>query len=153
MPNITSIVYKPKSTKTHEHYQRVPLETATLIVGYGIEGDKKGGHLRRQLNLMSAEMVEQLHAEGYKTEPGELGEQLIIAGLDVDALKKGERLQIGDEACVEIVGLREPCSRFERIQGKSAKAAENRVGVLAKVIHDGKIGVGDEVKVLERAAS
>lgn len=149
MSNITSIVYKPKRTKTHDYYLREPVETATLIAGYGIEGDKKGGHLKRQLNMMSAETVEQLRAEGYKTAPGELGEQIIVAGLDVDALKKGERLQIGDEACVEIVGMREPCDRFEAIQGKSSKAVEGRVGVLAKVVSNGTIRVGDEVRVLE----
>ncbi len=149
MSSITSIVYKPKgSPKTQDHYVRVPVETAALIAGYGIEGDKKGGHRKRQLNIMSLEMVEQLRDEGYKTAPGELGEQIVIAGLDVAALAKGERLQIGESACVEIVGVREPCERFARIQGKSAASAEGRVGVLAKVITSGTIQVGDEVKVL-----
>jgi MOSC domain-containing protein YiiM len=151
MSRLISIVYKPKRTKSLERYVRVPLESANIITNYGIEGDTKGGHRKRQLNIMSAEMVEQLRQEGYKTAPGELGEQLVIAGLDVDALKKGERLQLGDSVCVEITGLREPCDRFEAIQGKSAAAVEGRVGVLAKVIEGGTIKVGDEVKVLEPA--
>jgi MOSC domain-containing protein YiiM len=152
MSRITSIVYTPKgSRKSSTQYIRVPIETANLVAGYGIEGDTKGGSRKRQLNLMSAEMVDQLQQEGYKTAPGQLGEQIVIAGLDVAALTGGERIQIGESACVEIGALREPCERFAGIQGKSAASAEGRVGVMAKVIASGVIRVGDEVKVLERA--
>jgi MOSC domain-containing protein YiiM len=152
MSRIMSIVYTPKgSRKSSTQYTRVPIETANLVAGYGIEGDTKGGSRKRQLNLMSAEMIEQLQHEGYKTAPGELGEQIVIAGLDVVALVGGERIQIGESACVEIIALREPCERFAGIQGKTAASAEGRVGVMAKVVASGVIRVGDEVKMLERA--
>ena len=152
MARIISIVYKPKGSRnSSQQYTRVPIDSVNLIAGYGIEGDSKGGHRKRQLNLMSAEMVEQLQREGYKTAPGELGEQIVIEGLDVATLVGGERIQIGETACVEIGALREPCERFAGIQSKSAASAEGRVGVMAKVVASGAIRVGDEVKVLEHA--
>jgi len=146
MAEIYSIVYKPERTPGEpKAFYRVPLDAATLIAGYGIEGDVKGGHPRRQLNVMSVETMEALKAEGFKTAPGELGEHLAIAGLDVSALAPGDRIQLGGSAILEILGLREPCERFEYAQDKSLEDAIGRVGVMARVLTGGAIRVGDPV--------
>jgi MOSC domain-containing protein YiiM len=152
MSEIHSLTYQPGKSKHVEpyRYNRVPADSLNLIANHGIEGDFKAGrNVRRQLNIMSYEMVMQLKAEGYKTAPGELGEQIVIHDLDVSTLPRGTRLQIGDDAIVEIGGPREPCDWFELIQGKPHQEAEKRVGVMAKVIQTGVIRVGDTVKVIE----
>jgi MOSC domain-containing protein YiiM len=150
MSEIVSIVYKPKSVAAdpHDHYARVPLESATLVVGRGIKGDRKGGHPKRQLNIMSFETLRALGEEGFHTEPGKMGEQIVIRGLDVGTLTEGDWLQLGDQACVEVIVHRTGCDRFERIQGKSPQLAAGRLGVIAKVVTGGNIRVGDSVKVV-----
>lgn len=151
MSEIYSIVYQP-SPSVHEppyRYNRVPIEQAKLIVGNGIEGDRKGlGNPNRQLNIMSYETVEALRAEGFKTNPGELGEQIIIKGLDVATLQPGTRLQLGDTAVIEVFKLRTGCDWFQQIQEKPREGVAGRLGILAGVLTEGTIRVGDPVRVL-----
>src|SRR4051794_7712783 len=101
---IVSIVYRPTHIEQRpaDHYGRVPVERVRLVVGHGIQGDTKGSRGKRQLNVMQAEMVEQLQAEGFHAGPGGLGEQIVVAGLDADALAPGSRLQLGDSAIIEV---------------------------------------------------
>lgn len=157
MSRIHSIVYQPKDKdrKRGERpvdYLRVPLEAATLIAGHGIEGDDKAGrNPRRQLNLLSFEWLRERKKEGYKTKPGSFGEQLIIKGLAVENLQRGDRLQLGEEACIEITFPRTGCERLEAAQGQSNKLLCGHIGMLAKVLTGGTIRVGDSVKLLSQA--
>jgi MOSC domain-containing protein YiiM len=98
---------------------------------------------------MSAETVQSLEADCFRTAPGQLGEQLIVAGLAVDALPAGTRLQIGPAALVEVVELRTGCAVFERHQEKSPQLAAGRLGIIAKVLVGGPIRVGDPIAVRE----
>ena len=91
MGRIVSIVHTPEGIdpRPPDHYARVPLGAATLEPGRGIVTDRKGGRPERQLNLMALETLEQLRAEGYRTAPGEMGEQLTLSGVDVDQRNVG----------------------------------------------------------------
>ena len=148
MISVTSIVYKPEGTLPDQgdHYLRIPLDSANLVTGYGIEGDCKGGNPKRNLNIMSFETLEALRKEGFSTLPGQMGEQVIIQGLDVGTLAEGEQLQIGDHARVVVVSHRTGCQRFEHIQGKTRQQAAGRMGIMAKVVTSGVIAVGDPVR-------
>lgn len=154
MSELVSIVYKPQEAgPPAEGYTRVPLQQARLVAGHGIEGDAKGGSGGRQLNIMAAESLQLLAREGFHTAPGQLGEQLILAGMAVDALPAGTRVQIGESACVEVVEPRTGCARFEQYQGKLRQEAAGQLGVMARVLTDGLIRVGDPVRLLDGAAS
>ena len=79
MGRVVSIVYTPRDTETRrpqDHYARVPADRVRLVEFQGIDGDAKGGSTQRQLNVMFAEVMDGLGAEGFKTGPGELGEQV-----------------------------------------------------------------------------
>lgn len=144
---LKSIVYKPKQQRSQkDHYLRVPLHVARLITGHGIEGDAKGGHPKRQLNVLSAETLTELAAEGYQIAPGQLGEQLVISGIRVETLPSGTILQIGESARIEILKLREGCDRFEVIQHKTSY--DGRLGMMARVVMDGTIAIGDPVVIV-----
>src|SRR5215831_17936530 len=91
MPTLTSIVYSPKMDyeEPADHYLRVPVTMADLVAGHGIRGDRKGSQPDRGLNVMSAELLAGLAEEGFKTAPGQMGEQLVLSGLDFFSLAEG----------------------------------------------------------------
>ncbi len=74
---IVSIVYRPigrMDARRQDRFVRVPVETARLIAGFGIEGDAKAGrHPKRQINLLSSEWLAATRREGYKTQPSDFG--------------------------------------------------------------------------------
>jgi len=150
MPAIVSIAYSPTHlpAEPHDHYQRVPVTQAALVVGHGIQGDRKGGSPTRQLNIMSADELAPLAAAGFKLAPGQMGEQIVISGLDLAALEPGAQIQLGEAAVVEVVSHRTGCERFEHIQGHPPTEAAGRLGVMAKVTTAGPIAVGDLVRLL-----
>jgi MOSC domain-containing protein YiiM len=152
--HIAHLLYQPAPSEDKEPYGyvRIPRDTVTLIAGHGIEGDRKAGkNPKRNLNIMASETVKALAAEGFKTQPGEMGEQIQLSGIDVNALKRGDRLQIGS-AIVEITMPRTGCAWFEKIQTHSPKTVQGRLGQMASVIEGGEIRVGDPVRVLEQVA-
>src|SRR5205085_11780643 len=86
VPTIVSIAFKPANleSKPRDRYARIAVEMAELVAGKGIAEDKKGSGAERHLNVMARETLDQLQAEGCKTSPGEMGEQIVVAGIDID---------------------------------------------------------------------
>lgn len=147
---ITSIVYTPMSVtvRSDDKYDREPAESVQLRAGHGIVGDRKAArHPKRHLNIMSAEMLDELSGEGFHTAPGQMGEQIIVAGIDVDALQPGDRLRLGADAVVVINEPRTGCEKFEAVQGQHPSVVEGRLGMMASVIASGTIAVGDPVSI------
>src|SRR5262245_39800042 len=130
---LISICYTPATLERRpaDDYARAAFGQANLLADHGIEGDVKSRGGKRQLNFFCAEMVEQLKKEGFRTGPGELGEQLVIAGLSPESLTVGVRLRLGESAVIEITTPRTPCSRFAHIQGKTIEQAWGRLGFMA----------------------
>lgn len=153
MPSIVSIVYTPRDVERRptDRYARVALARATLVEGRGIENDLKGTP-NRNLNLMRAEALAELAEEGRKTGPGEMGEQLIIAGLAPSALGDGMKLRLGSTAIVQIDKARTGCARFEYIHGVKKQSVAGRLGAMASVIAGGEIAIGDEVQFIDSTA-
>lgn len=142
--HLASIVYSPHPGS----YNRHPLPDAMLLSGHGIDGDRKGGHPNRNLNVMDQEVLDALAAEGYPAGPGVLGENLIVAGVDISSRPEGARLRIGLEAVIEVVRLREPCYKLTALDARMPDSVVDRVGVMARVVESGAIHVGDAVAVV-----
>ena len=88
MTQIASIVYNPAVSRdlkmitcgliwTKPHWWLATASKATA---------KGGHHPDRQLNLMSYETLTILRGRGFYTEPGQMGEQIVIHQMDVDSL-------------------------------------------------------------------
>ncbi len=149
MISVQSIVYKPENQpEVKDRYLRVPIQRANLIEGYGIEGDRKGGNPKRNLNIMDDRTLDELGAEGYPTEPGTLGENLILAGIDLRQLAAGTQLRLGMSAIIELGALREPCHQLTPIDGRMPEEVVGRVGRMCRVVQSGAVTVGDPVQVL-----
>ncbi len=143
-----------------------------LIEGHGIEGDAHAGptvrrrsRLRgtwtepnvRQVHLIQRELFDELAVEGREVGPGELGENVTTAGLDLLALPLGTRLRLGDAAEVELTGLRNPCVQIDRFQPglmkrlirrEAAGVIRRRAGVMAVVVASGRVRAGDPVSIV-----
>ena len=129
-------------------FLRTAVTTATLLANHGLEGDLKAGKQpKRQVNLLSQAWLNQQAANGCQTTPGAFGEQMIIDGIELEALPVGTKLKLGAEAIGEITMLRDGCIRLEAAQGREGFAGQP-IGIMIKVLTSGQIRVGDEVHVL-----
>lgn len=158
MTTLRSIVTQPLDREYSDpfgDFLREPVQSAVLVRNHGIEGDRKAGSsATRQVNLLTADWLERMDALGYRTAPGQFGEQVVISGIAFTDLRPGLLLEIGDSAVLEITKPRQGCDRLEAAQRKSIppdlKAA---IGYLARVVEGGAISVGDPVRIRETAAA
>jgi MOSC domain-containing protein YiiM len=110
----------------------------------------------RQVHLLHAELHEELRAAGFEIEPGQMGENVTTRGVDLLALPTGARLRLGDEAVVEVTGLRNPCAQLDGIHaGLMAATLERaadgglvrKAGVMGIVLEGGEVRAGDTIAV------
>ena len=109
----------------------------------------------RQVHLIPSELFQALRADGYELRPGDLGENILTAGLDLEALPLGTILKLGAEAAIELTGLRTPCVLIDRFKPglKRRMLVEGdgrprfRCGVMAVVRSSGRISTGDAIAV------
>src|SRR5205823_6092099 len=59
----------------------------------------------RQVHLIHSELHAELRRAGFAIAPGQMGENITTAGIDLLGLPTGTRLHLGDEAVIEITGL------------------------------------------------
>jgi MOSC domain-containing protein YiiM len=142
-----------------------------LLVGLGVEGDAHAGTTvkhrsrvardpsqpnLRQVHLIHAELHDALRASGFALVPGQMGENITTAGIDLLGLPTGTRLRLGDDAIVEITGLRNPCAQLDGIQPGLMAATLDRdaegnlirkAGVMAVVIAGGVVRPGDVITI------
>ena len=152
---LTSIVHQPSDLSyENDHFQdfiRVPVDSIEVVQDFGLAGDQKGSPgSKRQVNILSAEWLESLAPLGYRTKPGEMGEQLIVSRFPVETLLPGDRFQIGASVVLEITKPRTGCSRLEHSQGKPLREFQPAIGMLARVITGGTIRLGDVVGTVPR---
>ena len=142
-----------------------------LVEGHGVEGDAHAGatvkhrsRVRRdpaqpnlrQVHLIHAELHEELAQRGFTVAAGEMGENITTRGIDLLGLPTGTRLRLGDDAVVEVTGLRNPCVQLEKLQTGLMAAVLDRdaegnlvrkAGVMAVVVAGGEIRPGDPIAV------
>jgi MOSC domain-containing protein YiiM len=142
-----------------------------LLAGLGVEGDAHLGETvqhrsrvrrdphapnLRQVHLVHAELLDELRGQGFAVEPGTIGENVTTRGVDLLALPTGTRLRLGDEAVVELTGLRNPCVQLDRFEpGLMAAVLDRdddgglvrRSGVMAVVVTRGDVRPGDAIAV------
>ena len=142
-----------------------------LVEGVGVEGDAHAGKTvkhrsrvqrdptqpnLRQVHLIHAELHDELRTTGFDVAVGQMGENITTRELDLLGLPTGARLHIGDEAVVEITGLRTPCAQLDGIQPGLMKAALDRdedgnvvrkSGIMGVVLTGGEIRPGDAIGV------
>lgn len=157
-------------SETHS-FSKTAEDSINLQEGLGVEGDAHNGkavqHLSRvkiqpppanlrQVHLIHSELFEELGEAGFKVEPLQLGENVTTKGVDLLNLPTGTRLRLGDEAIVEVTGLRNPCPQIENFQPgllerMSTRTPEGKLirksGVMGVVLVAGCVKAGDMIHV------
>ena len=89
-----------------------------------------------------------------------MGENVTTRGIDLLALSAGTRLQLGDDAVIEVTGLRNPCRQLDAFRPGLMQAVLGRdpdgglvrkAGIMAVVLAGGEVRPGDPIRA-ERPA-
>ncbi|MCU1507469.1 MAG: hypothetical protein QOG18_2624 [Microbacteriaceae bacterium] len=166
----TPVVVSVSLDATHR-FSKQASDQITLLEGLGVEGDAHSGKTvqhrsrvaqdptqpnLRQVHLIHSELFDEVAAEGFTVTPGQMGENVTTAGIDLLGLPRGTVLQLGADARIEITGLRNPCSQINGFEPGLLKAvlgtAENgdvvrKAGIMAVVTCGGVVRPGDAIAV------
>ena len=151
-------------------FSKTPRLSIILTAGHGVEGDAHYGQFvrhrylarrnprspnLRQVHLMPRELFDALRNSGFDVSPGDLGENITTAGLDLETLPLNTELRIGPSANIRLTGLRTPCVLIDRfksgLRGRLLDATPNppfRAGVMAVVAEGGEISPGDPIRAI-----
>ena len=162
---------------THLHrsdahtFAKHPEASLELVAGIGVVGDAHAGATvrhrsrvardptqpnLRQVHLIPHEILDAVAADGFTVLPGQLGENVTTAGIDLHALPTGTVLRLGDDALIALTGLRNPCGQIDGVASGLRRALLPtgddgepclRGGVMAVVVRGGKVRCGDGIEV------
>jgi MOSC domain-containing protein YiiM len=125
--------------------RRVP--EALALAGQGFEGcrhtRRAHGHKRQLLLLDEASLA------ALRLEVGQLKENVLVAGLALEALPPGQRLALGPEVRVELSEPCVPCWKVDALRPGLLKESWGRRGQLARVLQGGRVREGDRVLLLD----
>ncbi|HLW04097.1 MAG TPA: MOSC domain-containing protein [Azoarcus sp.] len=152
---IEAICVRPARRQTAES-----VSESEAIAERGLDGDRasfapsrRPGGSRRQVTLIQAEHLPVIAALAGRAvvDPCDLRRNLVVSGLNLLAARSLFKdrpliLQVGT-AVFEITGTCDPCSRMEETLGPGGfNAMRGHGGVTARVLHSGRIRVGDAVR-------
>jgi MOSC domain-containing protein YiiM len=142
-----------------------------LLAGLGVEGDAHMGETvkhrsrvardpsspnLRQVHLIHSELFDELALAGFQVGPGQMGENITTRGIHLLGLPTGTHLRIGEQAVVEITGLRNPCAQIDGLAPGLMKAVLGhdeqgnlirKSGVMGIVIAGGEVRPDDPITV------
>jgi MOSC domain-containing protein YiiM len=123
----------------------------------GLAGDRQGdrrihGRPYQAVSLWSADVIEDLRAEGHGVYPGAAGENVTLSGVDWATVRPGVRIRLGD-ALVEVSGYATPCEKNARwfVDGAIDRIDQRRnpgwSRAYAWVLRTGDVSPGDPALV------
>ncbi|MEU3071459.1 MOSC domain-containing protein [Streptomyces sp. NPDC007027] len=145
-------------------------ERITLLAGLGVAGDAHAGRTvkhrvrveqdptrpnLRQVHLMPEEALAEFRAAGFRVAPGTLGDNITTRGIHLLGLPVGTVLRIGEDAVLEVTGLRTPCKQIDDFQdgllkhvvGRDDGALTHKAGIMSVVRAGGAVRPGDAIEV------
>jgi MOSC domain-containing protein YiiM len=149
MPQVGQVVWIGLRTAKRGPIQSV--DSADISLEQGLVGDHFSGPpgAKRQVTLIQHEHLEAMASMlGLPNlEPATLRRNIVVRGLNLLALKNC-RFQIG-QAVLEATGPCAPCSMIEEALGPGAyNISRGHAGITARVVREGAVRVGSEVRWL-----
>jgi hypothetical protein len=119
------------------------VEEAMAVPGAGLLGCR---HSRPQ-NERAVLLVESEVLREFNLKPSEIRENITTEGIDLESLRPGAELQVGETVVLQVTGPCEPCRRMEEIRAGLQATLNGRRGVNTRVQVGGKVRLGDPITV------
>ena len=139
MATISGVWTSPERKSGHS----VGHERRRAIAGEGLEGCAHANPPRREVLFASAD-----HLRSVGVEPGAVRENMTVEGMDVQQWPIGQRVRVGKDAVFEITMVCDPCHRMDELRDGLRAELDGKRGMLARVVEDGEVAVGDELELL-----
>ena len=143
MKIVSIAVSKKKGTR------KTPVDEILISKDHGLEGDAHAGKWHRQVSFLSSESIEAARQQGLDVTFGDFAENIATTGIDWKTLPLGTRVRMGETVLVEITQIGKECHNKCAIYYKAGDCIMPREGVFARVLEEGKIRCGDEIKILQ----
>ncbi|WP_019505005.1 MOSC domain-containing protein [Pleurocapsa sp. PCC 7319] len=146
-------------------------DSIKLLAGLGVEGDAHSGRTvkhrsrvakdpnqpnLRQVHLIHAELHDELKAVGFNILAGQMGENITTRGINLLELPTDTLLHLGNDAVIQVTGLRNPCTQLDRFQpGLMAAVLDKdeqgniirKAGIMGIVLASGVVNTGDQINI------
>jgi MOSC domain-containing protein YiiM len=97
---------------------------------------------KRQVLLVDRETLDALELG-----PGMIRENITADGLNVNGLRVGESLKVG-EALLEVTMVCTPCGQMDELRPGLRREIRGRRGILCRIVKGGTIRQGDRIQTL-----
>lgn len=121
----------------------------TLVENFGLKDDAHGGDWHRQVSLLAIESIEKIREKGLDVGPGDFAENITTIGIDLVNLPIGTKLQIGDDALMEVTQIGKECHSRCAIYHQAGDCVMPREGIFAKVLKGGTVKEHDSIIVMD----
>jgi MOSC domain-containing protein YiiM len=115
-------------------------DKVTLRENWGIEGDAHAGDWHRQVSLLAGESIDNVKEILPTLKNGAFAENIITRGFDLNSVKIGDRLQIGDTVVLEITQIGKECHNSGcAIKKATGDCIMPKEGIFSRVIQGGEV--------------
>lgn len=136
---------KAISVSKQKGTRKINMPSAQLQIDHGIVGDAHAGNWHRQVSLLGIESIGDVVAKGVVVSPGDFAENITTEGINLGALKPGDKLRLGVSIELEITQFGKRCHQRCEIFEQLGDCIMPREGTFAKVTKGGLINVGDDI--------
>ncbi len=128
--------------------QKQPVPEGILVADSGLVGDVHAGSWHRQVSLLTGEDIRDFsRGQDLTVQPGDFGENLVIAGLSLKDCGLGTRLRVGEEGVLRLSQLGKTCHTPCHIYHTMGDCIMPRLGWFARVEVGGTLRAGDPVTI------
>jgi molybdopterin adenylyltransferase len=129
--------------------RKTPVESASLMANFGIEGDAHGGDWHRQVSLLASEDIATIRDKGMPDlKSGDFAENMVLSGIDLSVLGLGSQLKVGCDVKLTITQIGKVCHEPCVIHHQTGDCIMPRMGVFARVLEGGTVKAGDQLSVV-----
>ena len=129
---------------------KTEVSEAFLREAHGIDGDAHVEPGIRQLSLLANESIDKIRDKlGIGLEFGRFAENITTEGIVLNTLPLGTKLQMGEEAIIEVTQIGKECHHGCEIKRLAGDCVMPREGIFGRIIKSGKISKNDEIKMID----
>jgi molybdopterin adenylyltransferase len=127
--------------------RKTNVDSANLVLDFGLESDAHGGKWHRQVSFLAQESIETMRDKGLDVVAGNFAENITTIGIDLLSLPVGTHVEVG-LAKVVISQIGKVCHHKCAIFHQAGDCVMPREGIFGVVLRGGMIHVGDPIRII-----